>query len=57
MTTNVSINANCAKTKEVSVSIYDDKEILECLTLQDGETAERVVYDKRIIEVCEVEKK
>lgn len=54
MTTTVIIKAHCASTKEVRVIIHDGPNTGEGFTLQDGETAERHVYDAREISVCEV---
>ncbi len=56
MTTTVIIKAHCANTKEVRVSITDGQHAGEGFTLQDGEVAERYVYDAREITVREVEK-
>ena len=56
MTTTVTIAAHCADTKEVEVKITDTDADTEAFTLQDGETAERVVYDGREINVKEIEK-
>lgn len=55
MTSTVIIKAHCAATKEVRVQIIDGP-TGETLVLQDGETAERYVYDAREISVREVEK-
>ena len=62
MTTTVVIKAHCASTKHVeavrakSSGSNDPDEVLERFTLEDGETAERVVYDSIYIAVREVEK-
>ena len=62
MTTTVIINAHLDKTKEVRVTIQDHYNsagipiIIEEFSLQDGETAERYVYDGREICVQEVGK-
>ena len=55
MTTTVKIDAHCDSTKEVKVSIAS-KHTGENFTLQDGETAERVVYDDIELSVREVVK-
>lgn len=58
MTTTVIIKAHCAPEKEVRVSISDNVtgDSYEEFSLQDGETAERTVYDAREISVMEVVK-
>lgn len=57
MTTTVSIKAHCySKTTEVLVEIVDGQKTEEII-LQDGESAEYVVYDNRRIIVTEVAKK
>ena len=56
MTTNVVVTAHCANTKEVKISVTDNGESVEEITLQDGEGADRVVYDGREISVKEVDK-
>lgn len=57
MTTTVKISAHLSSEKEVRALIRDDQgAVLEELVLQDGETAERYVYDERRIEVREVVK-
>ena len=53
MTTNVVITACCAEDKEVVVTITDTNADTERFTLQDGESADRVVYDDREITVKE----
>jgi hypothetical protein len=56
MTTTVIVQAHCASDKEVRVLIRDKKTGDESakFTLQDGQTAERVVYDNREIVISEV---
>ena len=58
MTTTVIIKAHCAENKEVKVAIKDDSSGMwadvENFTLQDGEIAERCVYEGREISVREV---
>jgi phosphoribosylpyrophosphate synthetase len=56
MTTTVTINAHCASNKEVSVKIHDHVAgaDVEIFTLQDGEKADRIVYEGREISVLEV---
>lgn len=58
MTTTVKVSAHCANNKEVQVAISDivSGNVKEAFTLQDGETAERVVYDDLTIAVREVVK-
>lgn len=54
MTTTVTIAAHLSSEKEVRVKITDNGSTVEELTLQDGEKAERAVYDGREISVREV---
>lgn len=56
MTTTVIIKAHCSSDKEVKVAINDNVTgtNVENFTVQDGETAERYVYDGREISVLEV---
>lgn len=61
MTTTVIINAHCSKTKQVHALIVDQlksagHEVLEEIVLQDGETAQRVVFDGRVISIQEMDK-
>jgi len=56
MTTTVKIEAHLSSDKEVLVDITDDGNPAETFALQDGESAERYVYDGREITVKEVEK-
>lgn len=58
MTTSVKVAAHCASTKQVEVSIVNrvTGEVHEQFVLQDGEVADRVVYDDREIKVAEVVK-
>ena len=57
MTTTIQILAHLASTKEVKVTIHGTGGIvIEELTLQDGEKAERYVYDDRQITIKETEK-
>lgn len=57
MTSTVTIDAHCASDTEVSVSVYEnygrDDTLVEEFTLQDGESAERAIYDNREITVKE----
>lgn len=55
MTTTVKIYAHCSSDKEVHVLVYDavTGEPHEKFVLQDGEQAERVVYDNRVIKTNE----
>lgn len=56
MTTTVITQAHCASDKEVEVVIVNrvTGEVYEKFILQDGEQAQRVVYDDREIKVVEV---
>jgi len=56
MTTTVKIIASLSSSKEVHVQVVDNGSTVEEFTLQDGETAERYVYDDREISVREVMK-
>lgn len=56
MTTTVKIEAHLSSEKEVQVVITDNEEVTEEFVLQNGETAERYVYDDRAICVKEVVK-
>jgi hypothetical protein len=53
MTTSVIIKAHVSRDKAVQVAIHNGPELVEKFTLQDGETAERYVYDDRVITVHE----
>lgn len=56
MTTTVITQAHCSSNKEVEVVIVNrvTGEVHEKFVLQDGESANRVVYDDREIKVTEV---
>ena len=55
MTTTVKIEAHCSDNKEVSVNISEGTEDSgRVFTLQNGEIAERYVYDERTISVREI---
>lgn len=56
MTTTVIVKAHCANNKEVQVKITDiaTGTEVDSFTLQDGEQADRVVYDDRELTVKEV---
>ena len=56
MTTTVKIYAHLSSDKEVRVQVTDNGSTVEEFTLQDGEVAERAVYDGREISVREVVK-
>lgn len=57
MTTTVKIEAHCASDKEVLVTVAGNYDIdIESFKLQNGEVAERFVYDERNICVREVKK-
>jgi len=56
MTTTVTIAAHLSPEKEVRVKLTDNGSTTEEFALQNGETAERYVYDGREISVREVTK-
>lgn len=57
MTTTIKILAHCSSDKEVVVTIADELDrSTEQFVLQNGEAAERYVYDARKLCVCEVKK-
>lgn len=58
MTSTVKVSAHCASHKQVEVVIYDIEtgDQYERFMLQDGETADRAVFDQRAITVREIEK-
>jgi len=56
MTTTVTIAAHLSAEKEVRVKLTDNGSTTEEFALQDGEKAERYVYDGREISVQEVVK-
>jgi O-glycosyl hydrolase len=58
MTTTVKVSAHCSDDKEVQVSIADSVSgnVRENFVLQNGETADRVVYDDLVISVLERKK-
>ena len=56
MTTTVTIAAHHSADKEVRVKITDNGNTVEEFALQDGEKAERYVYDGRVISVQEAVK-
>lgn len=56
MTTTVTIAAHLSTEKEVRVKLTDNGSTTEEFALQDGEKAERYVYDGREISVQEVAK-
>jgi hypothetical protein len=57
MTTTVTIDAHLMSTKEVIIKLTDGSETIEEFVLQDGESANRPVFDGREISVKEVLKK
>ena len=57
MTTTVTITAHLSTEKEVRVKLTDNGQPVEEFALQNGETAERYVYDGREISVQEVAKR
>jgi hypothetical protein len=56
MTTTVTIAAHLSTEKEVRVNLTENGNTVEEFALQDGEKAERYVYDGREISVQEVVK-
>lgn len=56
MTTTVHITACCDDKTEVNVCITETDELVEDVTIQNGETLERHVYDDRMISIREVDK-
>lgn len=59
MTTTVTVTAHCSSDTEVRFGITNvptTNELTEVVTLQDGETAEKYVYDGRIAVVLERKK-
>lgn len=56
MTTTVKVSAHCSGEKEVVVEIFDNAsgQQVESFKLQDGESADRVVFDGRELTVKEV---
>lgn len=58
MTTTIKVSAHCSDDKEVQVSITDSVSgnAKENFVLQNGETADRVVYDDLVISVLERKK-
>lgn len=59
MTTNVTVEAHCAKEKQVAISIKQNRDgggasPEQTIIIQDGEKWQGVVYDSRSIAVCEV---
>ncbi len=56
MTTTIQIRAHLSSDKEVKVSVTNKHGLVDEFFLQDGEIAERSVFDTREISVKEVEK-
>ena len=56
MTTTVKITAHTSEDLEVNVQLTENGALVETLTLQNGESAERYVYGGRVITVNEIEK-
>ena len=56
MTTTVIVQAHCADTKEVIITVEELGNRVEEFTLQDGEEKELVVYDNRVATIIEIEK-
>jgi hypothetical protein len=55
MTTNVTVEAHCAETKEVRISI-DNGNTGETIVIQNGEKWQGAVYDLKAVTVREVNK-
>jgi hypothetical protein len=49
MTTTVIIKAHVSPDKAVLVTMHEGTKLVEEFTIQDGETAERYIYDERVI--------
>ena len=58
MTTTVKIEAHCSNEIEVLINVIDQhgRTNDETFTIQDGESAERFVYDGRVVTVSEITK-
>lgn len=56
MTSTVKITAHCSKDKEVQVKVTDKGNTVEEFAVQDGESAERHIYDDREVSAKEVVK-
>lgn len=58
MTTTVKVSAHCSDDKEVQIGISDRVSgvVKEEFILQNGQTADRVVYDDLVISVLERKK-
>lgn len=56
MTSKVTVNAHCAESKYVLVSITANGKVLEERALQNGESTEVLIYDDRAVTSREVEK-
>lgn len=56
MTTSVKVEAHCSTDTEVKIAVKEGDDVLETTTIQDGETAEKYVFDGREITVKEVKK-
>ena len=61
MTSQVKVSAHCSDNKEVRVTVtgvvnHETGEVgvIEQFTLQNGETAERFIYDSRYVQAVEV---
>lgn len=53
MTTQVTVKACCSSEKQVELKITEGESLVEQLILNDGDEAERFVYDDRVISVKE----
>lgn len=56
MTSTVTVEAHCGHNKVVRVQVIDDSGLVEELTLEDGEKADRYIYDDRSVIAVEVPK-
>lgn len=58
MTTTIKVSAHCSDDKEVQIGISDKVSgvVREEFVLQNGETADRVVYDDLVLSVHERKK-
>lgn len=54
MTSTVKISAHCPANKEVKVTVSEGGRVIEELTLQDGETTDRYIYEDRSVLAREV---
>lgn len=59
MTTSIKVSAHCSDDKEVQIVISDavSGNVRENLIIQNGEVADRVVYDDLLVSVSERKKR